>query len=76
MLPAILRILPTIYAGTHTEARTGHESDDRLRLGRATEWRGEDDEPIAGLGQRTFLIGDGDRPILGLKELVINQPQD
>jgi type VI secretion system protein ImpE len=60
--------LPAIYAGSH------EESDDRIRLGRATDWHGEDGELIRGIGQRTFLIGDEERPILGITEIIINQP--
>jgi len=58
--------LPTLYAGTHTEA------EDRYRLGRATDWRGGDGCPMEGFGLRTFLVGDEDRTILSFKEIVIN----
>jgi type VI secretion system protein ImpE len=60
--------LPVVYAGTSGEA------DDRLKLGRATEWRGGDGTPVRGLGQRTFLVGDEAVPILELKELTIQAP--
>jgi type VI secretion system protein ImpE len=30
---------------------------DEFRLGRATDWIGEDGEPVRGIGQRVFLIG-------------------
>jgi type VI secretion system protein ImpE len=59
--------LPTLYAGASAE------TDDRLRLGRMTEWRGAEDEPIRGVGQRTFRVGDEERPILELQTLSINQ---
>src|SRR5439155_1325758 len=55
--------LPTLYSGTHAE------SDNGLRLGRATEWRGGDGAPVRGVGRRTFLVGDDTCPILELKEL-------
>ncbi len=55
--------VPTLYAGTHAE------TDDQLRFGRGTDWRGEEGEPVRGVGQRTFLIGSSDRPILELKEI-------
>ena len=45
--------LPAIYTKTY-EAET---PDDALRLGRATEWLGEE-APVHGLGQRTMLIGE------------------
>jgi type VI secretion system protein ImpE len=58
--------LPTLYAGTHAD------SEDRFRLGRATDWRGGDGSPMKGVGLRTFLVGDEDRTILSLKEIVFN----
>jgi type VI secretion system protein ImpE len=60
--------LPTIYAGTDAE------TDDRIRLGRATEWRGGDGEPVRGRGQRTFLIGEEARAILEIKEITCPGP--
>jgi type VI secretion system protein ImpE len=59
--------LPTLYAGSHTEA------GDRFRLGRATEWRGGDGAPVRGIGQRTFLVGDEACPILELATLTIDE---
>ncbi len=43
--------MPAIYAAE--EPLT-----DALRLGRETDWRGADGEPMRGLGQRLFLAGD------------------
>lgn len=56
--------LPALYLGTHLS------EDDQVRLGRATEWTGEDTGVVRGLGLRTFLIGDQDRTLheLGLVE--------
>jgi type VI secretion system protein ImpE len=58
--------LPVLYAGSHAE------SDDRLRLGRATEWRNDDGAPTRGSGQRTLLVGEEARPILELKEIIVS----
>lgn len=55
--------LPTIYAGSHTDA------DDRVRLGRVTDWKRDGGAPVRGIGQRTFLLGDHDQTILQMKEL-------
>jgi type VI secretion system protein ImpE len=55
--------LPAIYAGT------GEVSDNLLRLGRMTDWRGGEGRPVAGLGQRMFVVGEDDRTIMELKEL-------
>ncbi|HEY7311915.1 MAG TPA: type VI secretion system accessory protein TagJ [Gemmataceae bacterium] len=58
--------LPALYAGASAE------SDDRLRLGRMTEWRGGDNEPVRGAGQRMFWIGGEERPILEIQTLTLN----
>jgi type VI secretion system protein ImpE len=55
--------LPALYAGSH------RSDDDRLRLGRATDWSGGEGEPVRGVGQRTFLAGERDVPILELERL-------
>jgi type VI secretion system protein ImpE len=60
--------LPTLYAGSHTDL------DDRVRLGRATDWKGGSGEPVRGVGQRTFLVGDDSRPVLEIKEIAIIAP--
>jgi type VI secretion system protein ImpE len=44
--------LPVLYPGSHAE------SDETLRLGRRTEWRGGDGSPVRGVGQREFLVGE------------------
>jgi len=60
--------LPTVYAGTQ------EEGDNALKLGRATDWRGEEGEVIRGLGQRTLLVGEEDRPIMELQEITFKNP--
>ncbi len=50
--------LPSLYAGS------AKSSDPALRLGRGTDWVGEEGGPIRGLGQRCFLIDEDDVPIL------------
>jgi type VI secretion system protein ImpE len=61
--------LPALYAGSAAE------SDDQVRLGRATEWRGEPPLPVRGFGQRLFLVGSEDLPILELKTLAFDLPK-
>ena len=56
--------IPALYPGTCRE-----ENDNQLRLGRGTEWRGADGEPVRGFGQRTLLFGEKDIPILELREI-------
>ena len=59
--------LPVLYGGSSAE------SDDRLRLGRMTDWRGGGGEPRRGIGQRMFVVGEEDRTIMELKELTFKQ---
>ena len=60
--------LPTLYAGSHANP------DDRIRLGRMTDWRGGECAPIQGMGQRLFVVGDEDVSILELKQITITAP--
>ena len=53
--------IPALYSGSHAD------SDDRIRLGRFTDWRGGNGSPVQGVGQRMFLIGEEARAILDLK---------
>jgi type VI secretion system protein ImpE len=58
--------LPALYVGSASEA------DDRIRLGRFTDWRGDEGAPVRGIGQRTFLVGEQACPIMQCKELSID----
>jgi type VI secretion system protein ImpE len=62
--------IPAIYYGSHTDAQ------DRVKLGRVTEWRGEDGTPVRGFGQRLYLMGDEARAILEIKEITFAHGQD
>ena len=55
--------IPAIYYGSQADL------EDRVKLGRVTEWRGDEGSPIRGFGQRLFLMGDEARAILELKEI-------
>jgi type VI secretion system protein ImpE len=57
--------LPVLYPGTCAE------SDDRLRLGRMTDWRGGDGAPVRGVGQRLFLVGEEGVSIMELQKIEI-----
>jgi type VI secretion system protein ImpE len=59
--------LPALYAGAQAEP------DDRVRLGRMTDWRGGAGSPVRGVGQRVFLVGEEDKSILELQELTIDE---
>ena len=60
--------LPTLYAGSHAV------SDDRVRLGRFTDWIGEENAPVRGVGQRMYLCGDQDRGMLELEQISFDNP--
>jgi type VI secretion system protein ImpE len=53
---------------------TDAESDESLRLGRATDWRTGDDGIVVGIGQRMFLVGENAVPILELATLSFTRP--
>lgn len=55
--------VPTTYHGAL-------EQDDVLKLGRATEWLGEDDGVVRGAGLRTFLVGEEAKTVFELGELL------
>lgn len=59
--------LPTLYAGSQTE------TDDKFRLGRATDWRGGEGTPVRGMGLRTFLVGDRDLTMLELQTVAFGE---
>jgi type VI secretion system protein ImpE len=64
--PDGLVYLPALYPESYTE------SDERLRLGRLTEWRGGEQAPVRGVGLRMFLVGDADQSIHQLQQLTVN----
>ncbi len=61
--------LPVLYAGSHAE------EDDRIRLGRMTDWRTSPGAPLRGVGQRMFQVGQDELTILELQQITINQPE-
>ena len=61
--------LPVLYVGSESAA------DDRLRLGRNSDWRGGEGEPVRGIGRRCFLAGDQDLSIMELHSLMIELPE-
>lgn len=55
--------IPALYPDS------AQDPDERIRLGKITEWRGGDGVPVRGLGQRMFLCGEASLPILELKQI-------
>ncbi|MEZ6136671.1 MAG: type VI secretion system accessory protein TagJ [Pirellulaceae bacterium] len=58
--------IPAVYVNTHSS------TDMAEKLGRATNWVEEGEQPVTGLGQRTFLVGEEEVGIMELKKLEIN----
>jgi type VI secretion system protein ImpE len=61
--------VPTLYYGSHAD------KDDRIKLGRMTDWRGGEGEPVRGFGQRLFLVGEEARSILEIQEITFMHPE-
>lgn len=55
--------LPTLYCGSH------QHSDDRVKLGRMTDWLGGETEPVRGVGLHTLLAGDHAVGLLDLRSV-------
>lgn len=60
--------IPVLYPGA------ADETDDKIRLGRQTDWRGGDATPVRGVGQRTFLVDEEARSIMELKAMTLDLP--
>jgi type VI secretion system protein ImpE len=55
--------LPVLYANSYLH------TNERVKLGRATEWRSDIEDVAVGLGQRLFAVGDQDFPMLEVREI-------
>jgi type VI secretion system protein ImpE len=62
--------LPALYPGS------AREQDDRLRLGRMTDWRDVDGQLVYGVGQRTFLVDEDEIAFLDIREIVFDAPAE
>ena len=60
--------VPVLYCGSHAHA------DDRIKLGRMTDWKVTDGGPVLGYGQRLFLAGDADRAMLETRHVEFQVP--
>jgi type VI secretion system protein ImpE len=61
---------PVLYHRSHLEP------DDKVRLGRYTDWRGGNGAPVSGVGQRSFLVGETDHAILDLQQITFAVVQE
>ena len=59
---------PTLYHGSHANP------DNRVKLGRLTDWSGGGEAPYRGLGQRVCAAGGLEVPILEFTRLEFHQP--
>lgn len=60
--------LPNLYPGTAAHP------DSLVRLGRSTEWSGDDTGIVRGAGQKLFLVGDDARTLLELDQVRFTPP--
>ncbi len=60
--------LPVVYP------ESPFHEDDRIKMGRMTDWHSLGGPFYKGLGQHVFQIGDEDVPLLEIRELMLNQP--
>ena len=60
--------LPALYPGSY------RAEDDKVRLGRVTDWSEPDPGPVLGVGARVYLVGEGDMSLLDWRELVRDEP--
>lgn len=55
--------LPCLYSGS------SDHPDDRVKLGRMTDWNALGDGCVLGAGQRMFFVDDTERPMLEIRKL-------
>jgi type VI secretion system protein ImpE len=58
--------LPVLYSGSH------EHTDDRIRLGRLTDWQSQEGGPVRGVGLRQFLAGEEPSGLPEWRELRIS----
>ena len=62
--------LPALYPNSH------EHTDDAIKLGRSTDWKGDGGGPVLGVGLKVFLVGDDDKPLLEWRELQVTPADD
>ena len=62
--------LPVVYDGSHDD------DDGDIRLGRATDWHGDEEQMVRGVGQRMFMLGDQALTILELDRIAFDNPRE
>ena len=59
--------LPVLYPDS------SRSDDDRVRLGRMTDWRDLGGGLYQGVGQHVFLAGKEEKPLLEIRELLFHE---
>ena len=62
--------LPALYPGSY------EHPEDAVKLGRMTDWTGDDGGPVIGRGLRMFLADEDTSTLLEWREVQINPPAD
>ena len=62
--------LPALYPDSHAHAV------EQVKLGRQTDWLGDDDGPVVGRGLRMFLAGDDASTLLEWRQVQIEPPPE
>jgi type VI secretion system protein ImpE len=62
--------LPALYPDSHTHA------DEQVKLGRQTDWLGDDNGPVFGRGLRMFLAGDDATTVLEWRQVLMDLPPE
>ncbi|TWT63909.1 type VI secretion system accessory protein TagJ [Rubinisphaera italica] len=62
--------LPAIYANP------GLDDDDKMKLGRMTDWHEVPEGPILGIGQKTWLVGENDLPIMTIETFSVSTERE
>jgi protein involved in temperature-dependent protein secretion len=59
--------LPALYPGTHEHA------DEKVKMGRDTDWQAGHGEILRGRGSRLFLVGEDSMPLLEWRALALEE---
>jgi len=60
--------LPTLYPGSF------HQEDERIRLGRMTDWISLGGSLARGVGQHVYAVGEQDMALLEIRDVTFNFP--
>ncbi len=64
--PDVQGVTPAIYPASR-------DGDEQTKLGRSTDWLGEEGEVVRGAGQKMYLVGEEDLPIMHLEKITFDK---